>query len=369
MWCPNDRNLASITKLAKSELFVCLGYLNNRELWHTKMTCVWFREAFFALVDIGGRRILNLASKERSYRFPSLRVMTIYDGVERLFKIDFKRQLPKLTKLNLFLMVKTFITKFPLIDSLNEMYFCRSDINTKLKISGEDYVEREQKNNSKCICETRPKLKKLILNKNSCLMFLNMISTKLESFEIRESLVMGDVSAFSGLRDLLVSSTVFPERVFNVATGLTKLEILWPEPDFSLTPKPSLIHLEMICNEFPEWFLPSLARLFPALRYLSIGTTDCLQNLHEINPHPLLETLKVMGMGRSAAYPLKMEHVSYVNFPRLWKILTDAKYLDLSTLSSVSNLKILVVEKCAKIRYLKPLEMNYPNLEIVVSAG
>jgi len=360
--------MVSITKLSKSELFVCLQFLNNRELWDTNWTCVWFREAFFALVEIGGRRILNLVS-EKSYRFPSLRVMTIYDDVERLFKIDFKRQLPQLTKLNLFLMKKTLIRKFPMIDSLSEMYFCRSDINTQSKISGEHYVEREQKNDVIGIQEISSNLKKLILNKNSYLMFLNMISTNLETFEVRESFVVGDVSAFSGLRSLLISCTAFPERVFNVATGLKKLEILWPEPDFTLTPKPFLIHLEMISNEFPEWFLPSLTRLFPVLRYLSIGTTDCFQKLNEISPHPFLETLQVMGMGRSAAYPLKLEHLSYVNFPRLSKLLTDAKYLELSTLATLSNLKTLVVEKCAKIRYLKPLEINYPNLEIVLKSG
>jgi len=217
--------MVSITKLAKSELFVCLQFLNNRELWHTNTTCVWFREAFFALMEIGGRRVLNLVS-EKSYRFPSLRVMTIYHDVERLFKIDFKRQLPQLTKLNLFLMKKTLITKFPMIDSLSEMYFCRSDIKTQSKISGERYVEREEKNNITGNHGSSPKLKKLILNKNSYLMFLNMISTNLESFEVRESFVVGDVSAFSGLKSLLISCTVFPERVFNVAAGLKKLEIL-----------------------------------------------------------------------------------------------------------------------------------------------
>jgi len=76
-----------------------------------------------------------------------------------------------------------------------------------------------------------------------------------------------------------------------------------------------------------------------------------------------------MGMGRSAAYPLKLEHLSSVNFPRLSKLLTDAKYVELGTLATQSNLKTLVVEKCAKIRYLKPLDINYPNLEIIVKAG
>jgi len=318
MWCAEDKTQVSITILSKSELFDCLKYLSSRELVYLRTTCVWFREAFFALVSTAKNFIINLANANKNYRFLSVTEMNVgtYD-VRELFGIDFGHQFPQLTKL--FLMgLRMDIVKLPVIDSLTEL-----------------------------------------------ILFQNW-------GYIQENDIFDEVT-IPGLRVLNVMETIFPRKIFNAATGLKKL-ILWdPLPHLTLTPKASLIHLEITGTEFIERLLPALTGLFPILKYLSIDCGSYWDEpgkpvaLKDIRPHPTLETLRSVTTVDEdfSGASLSMEHFSHSRFPCLSKIMTNSPCVYLSTLTPVPNLKTLVVAKYAKVHCSPTSRINFPNLEIM----
>merc|ERR1711862_554911 len=90
-------------------------------------------------------------------------------------------------------------------------------------------------------------------------------------------------------------------------------------------------------------------------------------NLREMSPHPCLETLKVVT--ETVFNVLRLEHLSPMNFPCLSKITTDAKNIDLTTVTPNPNWTTLEVQPYTKVVFTEPLEMNFPNLEIVKLAN
>lgn len=254
MWDPVDMKRATLTKLAKVELFLCLGYLCDMELRELSTTCSWFREAFFALTRTGGNRILSIASKKRNYRFSSLTKLWIRNDdwtdywtsfripslrwirSDRLLevmlsRVDFKYQFPQLSELCMSRMMINILT-LPKIESVTEL-FCS---NCRL------YLDSS-------IDKPFPKLKKLVMNSSD--------------------LLHKDVAA----------------------GGLERLVLKYPESFIRLTPQPLLSHLEIRgMGDKREWLLRELTRLFPNLKHLSLGTNDydSVVNLKEMSPHPSL---------------------------------------------------------------------------------
>jgi len=60
-----------------------------------------------------------------------------------------------------------------------------------------------------------------------------------------------------------------------------------------------------------------------------------------------------------------LEQLSYANFPCLSKITTTARALDLTALPLNPALEKLVVAEKTKVKFIVPLAMNFPNLDIV----
>jgi len=233
MWCPENATVATITELCKSELFLCLSYLEDNELLEASTACVWFREAFFALTKNGGSLLLKIANNNRDCIFLSLEFIGIRErGVEELHNINFEYQFPRLVKLGLEF-TETNISLFPKIRSVTQLSCWNSSI----------CLNNSEESNQTSIGDIFPNLEVLILNGKSRFIVSKVKLEKLERvLVLRSSEIVGDL-VLPGLRELVVSRSSFPEILWDRATGLQSLWLGVPDI-LPLNPISCLIQLE-----------------------------------------------------------------------------------------------------------------------------
>jgi len=339
-----------MTRLSKEELLLCLAYLHDYELCRVKSTCVWFREAYFALVKSGRNMLIELASKKHDNRFPLLNQLFVsgFKNVEKLSKLDLAYQLPKFCRLTLNEVVCD-ISKLPKFEQVTEL-MCN-------ELSLTSSYDREE------ILDWHfPNLKKLEMHYST----MKLVSQQLETLEVsRQSAILGNL-VLPSLRELKVFLADFPQGL-SLSNGLEKLEVMYPQTYFTISTKPFLTHLFFVNNFIPEWLLPGLTRLFPNLKNLELGTdySNWQVDLRDMSSHPTLEKISLMSDIEEYHDVFGLENLSPNNFPCLSEITTTARYLDLNIMTPNPNLKKLVVGNCAIIDYQAPLEMKFPNLEIV----
>lgn len=359
MWYPEDQSRATITDLHKCEVFLCLSYLDNRELWEASATCSWFREAFIVLTGEGGGMLLKIANGNKDYTFPSLKVLHIYGerNFQELCWIDFTYKFPRLAELSLE-ELSANIALIPKIESITVLNCMSAGL----------WFENSNETYQTNIRDIFPNLKKLHMV-NTTFSVSEAMSTKLESLSlIDNSKIWGDL-AFPDLSELLVYRSDFLEEVVNVATGL---ETQWLNIGrYSLiNPISGIIQLDIKITYVPDSLFPELYNLFPNLRRLCFQTCkswDWEVNLREISPHRKLESLLIGScIGRySDCDVYGLEQLSDSNFPCLSIIITSARDLDFTNVKPNHTLEKLVVRQNAFVSFQAPLGISFPKLKII----
>jgi len=350
-WQPHASKGATLTVLNRDELFHCLSFLTDDELWQLSTTCEFFRDAFFELTRSFTSYIMNLGTE--GYRFSHVGNFKLYSNnvFTRIQHINFQKQYPRLTEVTItpseFNPINLEDHYLPEIASVQflTLHNCEYHGGTLWPFPGVKTIDAFRTH------LTLPK------------------ELNLDTLILRSDSVITDAIPNS-LRELRIYSTRVP-AIDSEGSNLKRLEIYHPIAwsgyhtystraiHSSLPPLKSLTELKMeIYN--PCLILQRAQVLFPNLIYVSVERAAFSRlDLALISPHSKLEVLlshqnRILGL----------HHLTPENFPRLRKIGFTGELAELSPLPGNKNLTSLVVSMGFSKGRKAIDRARFPNLEI-----